>query len=32
MTIIELMEKRAKAWEEAKTFLDTHLTENGLSA
>jgi len=32
MTILELMEKRAKAWDAAKNFLDTHITENGLSA
>jgi len=29
MTIQELMQKRAKAWEAAKNFLDSHRTENG---
>lgn len=29
MTILELREKRAKAWEAAKAFLDSHRTENG---
>ena len=28
-TIIDLREKRANLWQEAKTFLDTHRTENG---
>ena len=27
--ILDLMEKRAKTWEVAKAFLDTHRTENG---
>lgn len=27
--ILDLMEKRAKTWEAAKAFLDTHRTENG---
>ena len=26
MTILELREKRAKAWEAAKAFLDSHLS------
>ena len=30
MTTLELREKRAKAWEAAKAFLDTHRNENGL--
>ena len=30
MTILELREKRAKAWEAAKTFLDSHRKENGV--
>lgn len=30
MTILELREKRAKAWEAAKAFLDSHRKENGL--
>ena len=29
MTIQELMEKRAKVWEAAKNFVDTHENENG---
>ena len=29
MTIHELREKRAKAWEAAKAFLDSHRTGNG---
>ena len=29
MTITELRTKRAKAWEAAKAFLDSHRTENG---
>ena len=29
MTILELREKRAKAWEAAKAFLDSHRKENG---
>jgi len=29
MTINELRESRAKAWEQAKAFLDSHRTENG---
>ena len=29
MTIHELREKRAKAWEAAKAFLDSHRTSNG---
>ncbi len=29
MTVIELREKRAKAWDAAKAFLDSHRTENG---
>ena len=28
-SINELREKRANLWQEAKTFLDTHRTENG---
>jgi len=32
MTALEFMEKRAKAWEDAKNFLDTHITDAGLSA
>ena len=28
-TILELREKRAKAWEATKAFLDTHRTEKG---
>ena len=28
-TINDLREKRANLWQEAKTFLDTHRTENG---
>ena len=27
MTILELREKRAKAWEAAKAFLDSHRTD-----
>lgn len=30
MTILELREKRAKAWEAAKSFLDSHRTEKGI--
>lgn len=30
MTILELREKRAKAWESAKAFLDSHRTESGV--
>lgn len=30
MTIKELIEKRAKVWETAKSFVDTHEDENGL--
>ena len=30
MTILELREKRAKAWEAAKAFLDSHRRENGV--
>lgn len=30
MTILELREKRAKAWEAAKAFLDSHRNENGV--
>ena len=30
MTILELREKRAKAWEAAKAFLDSHRQENGV--
>ncbi len=30
MTIKELIEKRAKVWEAAKSFVDTHENENGL--
>ncbi len=30
MTILELREKRAKAWEAAKAFLDTHRTDKGV--
>ena len=29
MTINELRENRARAWEQAKAFLDAHRTENG---
>ncbi len=29
MTILELREKRSKAWESAKAFLDSHRTSNG---
>lgn len=29
MTIMELMQKRAKVWEKAKTFVEAHQTENG---
>lgn len=32
MTILELREKRAKAWEAAKNFLDSHRTEGTLTA
>ena len=30
MTTFELREKRAKAWEEAKKFLDSHRNESGV--
>ena len=30
MTILELREKRAKAWEVAKAFLDSHRNEKGV--
>ena len=30
MTILELSEKRAKAWEAAKAFLDSHRTDKGV--
>ena len=30
MTLTELRTKRAKAWESAKAFLDSHRTENGI--
>lgn len=30
MTILELREKRSKAWEAAKAFLDSHRTEKGI--
>lgn len=30
MTILELREKRAKAWEAAKAFLDSHRTDRGV--
>lgn len=30
MTIQELMGKRAKVWETAKNFVDTHENENGV--
>ena len=30
MTIKELIEKRAKVWETAKNFVDTHENENGV--
>ena len=29
MTILELREKRAKMWESAKSFLETHRDQNG---
>lgn len=29
MTIKELIEKRAKVWETAKSFVDTHEDKNG---
>ena len=29
MTLQELITKRAKAWEAAKDFLDSHRSENG---
>ena len=29
MTILELREKRAKAWEATKAFLDSHRTDKG---
>jgi HK97 family phage major capsid protein len=30
MTIKDLIEKRAKAWEAAKAFVDSHENENGV--
>lgn len=30
MTILELREKRARAWEAAKAFIDSHRTESGI--
>ena len=30
MTIKEMIEKRAKVWETAKNFVDTHENENGV--
>ena len=30
MNILELREKRSKAWEAAKAFLDSHRTEKGI--
>ena len=30
MTILELREKRAKAWEAAKSFLDSHRNDKGI--
>ena len=30
MTILELREKRAKAWEAAKAFLDSHRNDKGV--
>ena len=30
MTILELREKRAKTWESAKAFLDSHRNEKGV--
>ena len=30
MTILELREKRNKAWEAAKAFLESHRTEKGI--
>lgn len=30
MTVTELMEKRRKVWETAKSFVDTHQNENGV--
>lgn len=30
MTVTELMEKRRKVWETAKSFVDTHQNENGM--
>ena len=30
MTILELREKRAKAWEATKAFLDSHRNEKGM--
>ena len=30
MTILELREKRAKAWEGAKAFLDSHRADKGV--
>ena len=30
MTMKDLLEKRAKAWEAAKAFLDSHRDEKGL--
>jgi len=32
MTIKEMIEKRAKVWETAKNFVDTHENENGVTA
>ena len=29
MTILEMMDKRKKAWEAAKNFAESHRTENG---
>ena len=30
MTIKDMIEKRAKVWETAKNFVDTHENENGI--
>ena len=30
MTILELREKRAKAWEATKAFLDSHRNDKGM--
>lgn len=30
MTVLELREKRAKAWEAAKAFLDSHRNDKGV--